>query len=136
MELDDAVGQILAWLRTLGLDNNTFVFFTSDNGAAVMSGPEESKSTTHTYMHIFLNSPILEGLSIHQTVKETWRRGYGVTQSTHNQPHVPFCVSFIIPLLQTCKNGCHVLPQAVCCSRVLFVLLYQRPHPASQKRQL
>ena len=52
MELDDAVGQILAWLRTLGLDNNTFVFFTSDNGAAVMSGPEESKSTTHTYTHL------------------------------------------------------------------------------------
>lgn len=44
MELDDAIGQILARLRTLGLDNNTFVFFTSDNGAAVMSGPEESGS--------------------------------------------------------------------------------------------
>ncbi|XP_067105195.1 N-acetylgalactosamine-6-sulfatase isoform X1 [Osmerus mordax] len=44
IELDDAIGQILAWLRNLGLDNNTFVFFTSDNGAAVMSGPEESGS--------------------------------------------------------------------------------------------
>lgn len=44
MELDDSVGQILAWLWTLGIDHNTFVFFTSDNGAAVMSGPQESGS--------------------------------------------------------------------------------------------
>ncbi|XP_005724416.1 N-acetylgalactosamine-6-sulfatase [Pundamilia nyererei] len=44
MELDYSIGQILKWLRTLGIDNNTFVFFTSDNGAAVMSGPNESGS--------------------------------------------------------------------------------------------
>ncbi|XP_056134904.1 N-acetylgalactosamine-6-sulfatase [Lampris incognitus] len=44
MELDDSIGQILSWLRTLGIDQNTFVFFTSDNGAAVMSGPYESGS--------------------------------------------------------------------------------------------
>lgn len=44
MELDDSVGQILAWLWTLEIDHNTFVFFTSDNGAAVMSGPNESGS--------------------------------------------------------------------------------------------
>ncbi|XP_072527104.1 N-acetylgalactosamine-6-sulfatase [Salminus brasiliensis] len=44
MELDYSVGQILAWLVTLGIDKNTFVFFTSDNGAAVMSGPKQSGS--------------------------------------------------------------------------------------------
>ncbi|XP_034048192.1 N-acetylgalactosamine-6-sulfatase isoform X1 [Thalassophryne amazonica] len=44
MELDDSVGQILLQLRVLGIENNTFVFFTSDNGAAVSSGPHESGS--------------------------------------------------------------------------------------------
>ncbi|XP_058485730.1 N-acetylgalactosamine-6-sulfatase [Solea solea] len=44
MELDDSVGQILSSLRTLGIENNTFVFFTSDNGAALTSGPHESGS--------------------------------------------------------------------------------------------
>lgn len=41
MELDYSVGQILSLLRTLGIESNTFVFFTSDNGAALMSGPNE-----------------------------------------------------------------------------------------------
>lgn len=44
MELDYSVGQILAWLVTLGIDKNTFVFFTSDNGAALTSGPLQSGS--------------------------------------------------------------------------------------------
>uniref|UniRef100_A0A8C7TVB9 Galactosamine (N-acetyl)-6-sulfatase n=1 Tax=Oncorhynchus mykiss TaxID=8022 RepID=A0A8C7TVB9_ONCMY len=44
MELDYVVGQILAWLRALGIEKDTFVFFTSDNGAAVMSGPKQSGS--------------------------------------------------------------------------------------------
>ncbi|XP_039650166.1 N-acetylgalactosamine-6-sulfatase isoform X1 [Perca fluviatilis] len=44
MELDYSVGQILSLLRSLGIENNTFVFFTSDNGAALMSGPKESGS--------------------------------------------------------------------------------------------
>lgn len=43
MELDDSVGQILSLLRRLGIGNHTFVFFTSDNGAALMSGPSESR---------------------------------------------------------------------------------------------
>ncbi|KAL2088478.1 hypothetical protein ACEWY4_015377 [Coilia grayii] len=38
MELDYSVGQILDWLNLLGIAKNTFVFFTSDNGAALMSG--------------------------------------------------------------------------------------------------
>lgn len=32
-ELDDGVGQILSILQKLGVDRNSFVFFTSDNGA-------------------------------------------------------------------------------------------------------
>ncbi|XP_064868635.1 N-acetylgalactosamine-6-sulfatase-like [Oncorhynchus nerka] len=37
MELDYVVGQTLAWLRALGIEKDTFVFFTSDNGAARVS---------------------------------------------------------------------------------------------------
>ncbi|XP_062845442.1 N-acetylgalactosamine-6-sulfatase isoform X2 [Trichomycterus rosablanca] len=44
MELDYSVGKILAQLVELGISNNTFVFFTSDNGAALMSGPGKSGS--------------------------------------------------------------------------------------------
>lgn len=44
MELDHSVGRILARLVSLGIHNNTLVFFTSDNGAAVMSGPQQSGS--------------------------------------------------------------------------------------------
>ncbi|KAJ3593963.1 hypothetical protein NHX12_006296 [Muraenolepis orangiensis] len=38
------VGQVLSWLSVLGIEQNTFVLFTSDNGAAVMSGPNQSGS--------------------------------------------------------------------------------------------
>jgi arylsulfatase A-like enzyme len=31
-ELDDAVGQLLAAVKTAGVDDNTIMFFTSDNG--------------------------------------------------------------------------------------------------------
>lgn len=41
MELDHCVGRILSSLRRRGIDGNTLVFFTSDNGAALMSGPVE-----------------------------------------------------------------------------------------------
>ncbi|XP_034436973.1 N-acetylgalactosamine-6-sulfatase [Hippoglossus hippoglossus] len=44
MELDYSVGQILSQLQTLGIDNNTFVFFTSDNGAALISAPHQGGS--------------------------------------------------------------------------------------------
>ena len=37
MELDYGVGQILQTLKTLNIEENTFVFFTSDNGAAITS---------------------------------------------------------------------------------------------------
>ncbi|XP_073321301.1 N-acetylgalactosamine-6-sulfatase [Pagrus major] len=44
MELDYSIGRILEFLRALRIENNTFVFFTSDNGAALTSGPHESGS--------------------------------------------------------------------------------------------
>ncbi|MEQ2277878.1 hypothetical protein XENORESO_009077, partial [Xenotaenia resolanae] len=44
MELDYSVGQILSLLQGLGIEKNTFVFFTSDNGAALISSPHEGGS--------------------------------------------------------------------------------------------
>lgn len=44
MELDNSVGQILAQLISLGIEKNTFVFFTSDNGAALVSAPNQGGS--------------------------------------------------------------------------------------------
>ena len=39
MEIDDGVGRILNTIRNnITLANNTFVFFTSDNGAALVGG--------------------------------------------------------------------------------------------------
>jgi N-acetylgalactosamine-6-sulfatase len=38
MELDSGVGRILQKLVDLQIDNNTFVIFSSDNGAALHSG--------------------------------------------------------------------------------------------------
>ena len=32
-QLDDTVGSVLAYLKNNGLDDNTFVVFTADNGA-------------------------------------------------------------------------------------------------------
>lgn len=49
MELDYSVGQILSLLQSLGIENNTFVFFTSDNGAALMSGPNESRHSLQIF---------------------------------------------------------------------------------------
>lgn len=37
MELDYGVGKIIDKLKQLGLDDNTVVFFSSDNGAALVS---------------------------------------------------------------------------------------------------
>jgi N-acetylgalactosamine-6-sulfatase len=44
MELDDAVGKILLALKAAGIDNNTLVFFTSDNGAALVSRANGNKT--------------------------------------------------------------------------------------------
>lgn len=43
-EIDDSIGKILKHLQKLGISNNTFVFFTSDNGAALISAPKQGES--------------------------------------------------------------------------------------------
>ncbi|XP_023101478.1 N-acetylgalactosamine-6-sulfatase [Felis catus] len=43
-EIDDSVGKILGLLQTLRIAENTFVFFTSDNGAALISAPKQGGS--------------------------------------------------------------------------------------------
>ena len=43
MELDFGVGQILKALKDFHIDDNTFVFFTSDNGAALTAGVKGTK---------------------------------------------------------------------------------------------
>ncbi|XP_012513141.1 PREDICTED: N-acetylgalactosamine-6-sulfatase [Propithecus coquereli] len=43
-EIDDSVGKILGLLGDLSLRDNTFVFFTSDNGAALVSAPRQGGS--------------------------------------------------------------------------------------------
>lgn len=43
-ELDFSVGEILKELRNLGIAENTFVFFSSDNGAALISAPTQGGS--------------------------------------------------------------------------------------------
>jgi len=42
MELDHGVGEILNKLRELKIDRDTFVFFSSDNGAATYAFTEGS----------------------------------------------------------------------------------------------
>ncbi|XP_047702075.1 N-acetylgalactosamine-6-sulfatase isoform X2 [Prionailurus viverrinus] len=43
-EIDDSVGKILGLLQNLRIAENTFVFFTSDNGAALISAPKQGGS--------------------------------------------------------------------------------------------
>ncbi|XP_066493109.1 N-acetylgalactosamine-6-sulfatase isoform X2 [Tiliqua scincoides] len=43
-EIDDSVGKILSYLKKLNISENTFVFFTSDNGAALISAPNQGGS--------------------------------------------------------------------------------------------
>ncbi|KAJ7398925.1 N-acetylgalactosamine-6-sulfatase [Pitangus sulphuratus] len=43
-EIDDSIGKILRHLQQLGISENTFVFFTSDNGAALISAPKQGGS--------------------------------------------------------------------------------------------
>ncbi|XP_020844811.1 N-acetylgalactosamine-6-sulfatase isoform X3 [Phascolarctos cinereus] len=43
-EIDDSIGKILKLLQDLGIQENTFVFFTSDNGAALISAPSQGGS--------------------------------------------------------------------------------------------
>ncbi|XP_036087441.1 N-acetylgalactosamine-6-sulfatase isoform X3 [Rousettus aegyptiacus] len=43
-EIDDSVGKILTLLQDLKITKDTFVFFTSDNGAALISAPKQGGS--------------------------------------------------------------------------------------------
>lgn len=43
-EIDDSIGKILKHLQQLGISENTFVFFTSDNGAALISAPKQGEA--------------------------------------------------------------------------------------------
>ncbi|XP_063293312.1 N-acetylgalactosamine-6-sulfatase isoform X1 [Pelobates fuscus] len=43
-EIDFSIGKILGTLMQTGIANNTFVFFTSDNGAALISDPNQGGS--------------------------------------------------------------------------------------------
>lgn len=43
-EIDDSVGRLLQLLRELDIAQSTFVFFTSDNGAALVSAPSQGGS--------------------------------------------------------------------------------------------
>jgi len=58
MELDWGVGQILNAIKKLGLDKNTLVFFSSDNGAAeVDSAFGEFLDSFYEYMtHVIILS--------------------------------------------------------------------------------
>lgn len=56
-EIDVSVGKILNLLQDLRIAENTFVFFTSDNGAALISAPEEGKYSQRP--HIRLHSRVL-----------------------------------------------------------------------------
>ncbi|ELK00504.1 N-acetylgalactosamine-6-sulfatase [Pteropus alecto] len=42
-EIDDSVGKILSLLQDLKITKDTFVFFTSDNGAALISAPKQGR---------------------------------------------------------------------------------------------
>ncbi|XP_032320470.1 N-acetylgalactosamine-6-sulfatase isoform X5 [Camelus ferus] len=43
-EIDAGIGRVLRLLQDLGVAENTFVFFTSDNGAALISAPKQGGS--------------------------------------------------------------------------------------------
>ena len=65
MELDDGVGQIVGKLRDLQIAENTFVFFTSDNGAGKRATEtdcldriyEHNISIFMTYVHVHCTDP-------------------------------------------------------------------------------
>ncbi|XP_032320475.1 N-acetylgalactosamine-6-sulfatase isoform X9 [Camelus ferus] len=45
-EIDAGIGRVLRLLQDLGVAENTFVFFTSDNGAALISAPKQELDLT------------------------------------------------------------------------------------------
>ncbi len=62
-EVDWTVGQVLDALKRNGLENNTLVIFTSDNGFAPQAGFEEIKGLGHNPSYVYLGhkADIFEG---------------------------------------------------------------------------
>ena len=46
-EIDSAIGDILSAVKAEGIDNETLVIFTSDNGAAMVSNIRSKKQKRH-----------------------------------------------------------------------------------------
>lgn len=53
LQVDDVVGQIMAALEKEGIDNNTLIIFTSDNGCSPRANFEELLSAGHNPNYIF-----------------------------------------------------------------------------------
>ena len=56
LQVDDVVGQIMQVLEEKGMDDNTLLIFTSDNGCSPMADFEELKSFGHNPSYIFRGS--------------------------------------------------------------------------------
>lgn len=59
-EIDDSVGKILSLLQDLKITKDTFVFFTSDNGAALISAPKQGRCLECSHHHIPKQGPTRE----------------------------------------------------------------------------
>lgn len=90
-ELDSAVGKILASLKSLKIDNNTLVFFSSDNGGATYA---KQNGTFPVFLFVFKIQ--LPGWAVHicmlvisEISKNSfwqWQKMYYITHSTYILP--------------------------------------------------
>ncbi|XP_044111491.1 N-acetylgalactosamine-6-sulfatase isoform X3 [Neovison vison] len=60
-EIDDSVGKILSLLRDLRIAEDTFVFFTSDNGAALISAPKQGEPPAGQHHGPLHDQPVPRG---------------------------------------------------------------------------
>ncbi|KAK2496304.1 hypothetical protein MC885_011895 [Smutsia gigantea] len=69
-EIDDSVGKILSLLQDLRITKSTFVFFTSDNGAALISAPKQGRrlqaQVTQTALEGRLQLQEARGTGLHE----------------------------------------------------------------------
>lgn len=84
-EIDDSVGKILKHLQQLGISESTFVFFTSDNGAALISAPRQGEAQ--------LNKPGLgksrpKSLSLRRKEPCVWGLCYDVGETSKDSIYV------------------------------------------------